>query len=304
MKHILTGQQFANPELLEKIFAKANELAIVNSTTGMPKVLTGKVIATIFFEPSTRTRLSFESASLKLGAGVISVENAKTSSSGVKGESIEDTMRMINCYADAVVIRHPVEGSVERASKVAEIPVINGGDGGNEHPSQALYDLYTIKKDLGRLDNLKIVFGFDPYHSRTIKSLSKLLAIFPNNKFIFVSPKSLAPKQELVDEIKNLGISVELKENLDAIGGADVIYVNRLQEERFENREDFENNRKLFTLRKEHLVGSKAIVLNPLPRIDEIDIEVDSLPNARYFQQAKNGLYVRSALLLYALGLM
>ena len=190
MKHILNGKQFAQKELLESIFQKASELEAADKSGGMPKLLDGKVVATVFYEPSTRTRLSFESAALRLGGGVISVENARATSSDVKGESLEDTIRMVNCYADVVVLRHPEAGTAERAAKVSLGPIINGGDGGNEHPTQALYDLYTIKKELGRLDNLKIVFGFDPKHSRTIRSLSRLLAIFPGNKFIFISPDS------------------------------------------------------------------------------------------------------------------
>ena len=303
MNHILTVKQFADKSLLDKIFSKADEMEKADLNGGMPKLLNSKVVATMFYEPSTRTRLSFESAALRLGAGVITVEDAKTSSSDVKGESLEDSIRMLNCYADVVVMRHPDSGTATRASMVSSGPIINGGDGGNEHPTQALYDLYTIKKELGRLDNLKVVFGFDPLHSRTIRSLSKLLAIYPNNHFIFVCPKVLEPPQELISEIKSLGASVDITSVLAGIGTADVIYLNRLQQERFKNVADFENNRKLFVLKPEHLKDSKAIVLDPLPRIDEIDPSVDVMPNAKYFVQAKNGLYIRAALLLYALGL-
>jgi aspartate carbamoyltransferase catalytic subunit len=304
MNHILTGQQFSDKDLLEKIFSKALELEQADQAGSMPKLLNGKIIATVFYEPSTRTRLSFESATLKLGGGVISVENAKVSSSYVKGESLEDSIKMVSCYADAIVLRHPEAGSAERASKVSTVPIINGGDGGNEHPTQALYDLYTIKKELGRLDNLKIVFGFDPKHSRTIRSLARLLTIFPRNHFTFISPDSLVLSEDLFSEIKNTGTQIETKSNLDDVGSADVLYLNRLQEERFEDRSEFEKNRKLFVLKPEHLKNSKTIVLNPLPRVDEIDIAVDSLTNAKYFQQAKNGLYIRAALLLYSLGLL
>jgi aspartate carbamoyltransferase catalytic subunit len=304
MNHILTGKQFANKTLLDKLFAKALELEQADSNGGMPKLLAGKVVATLFYEPSTRTRLSFESSALKLGAGVITVENAKATSSDVKGESLEDTIRMVNCYSDVVILRHPEALTAERASKVSSTPVINAGDGGNEHPTQAIYDLWTIKKELGRLDNLKVVFGFDPKHSRTIRSLARLLAIFPNNHFTFISPSSLKPAQELIDDIKKFQVVVELKNTLDNIGTADVLYINRLQAERFENLSEFETHRKQFVLKPEHLTGSKAIVLNPLPRIDEIDLAVDLLPNAKYFIQAKNGLYIRSAVLLYALNLL
>ena len=304
MNHILSGKQFTEKNLLNKIFAKASEFEQAMGGAGMPKALEGKIVATLFFEPSTRTRLSFEAAALRLGAQVISVENAKASSSNVKGESLEDTIRMVNAYADLVVLRHPEAGSLERAAKVSSTPVINAGDGGNEHPTQALLDLYTIKKELGRLENLKVAFGFDPKHSRTIRSLAKLLAIFPNNTFTFISPKGLEPLPDLLEELKALGSKVEFLNSISGIGSADVIYVNRLQEERFENALEFEKNRKLFVLKPEHLENSKAVVLDPLPRVDEIDISVDTLTNAKYFEQVKNGLYVRAALLLHAFGLL
>jgi aspartate carbamoyltransferase catalytic subunit len=301
--HIISGSQFADKNLLEKIFAKATELKQADKNQQLPKPLAGKIIATLFYEPSTRTRLSFESAAIKLGGGVISVENAKATSSDVKGESLEDTIKMVNCYSDLVVLRHPQSGTADRAAKVSSTPVINGGDGGNEHPTQALYDLYTIKQLVGRLHNLKVIFGFDPLHSRTIRSLAKLLAIYPGNRFTFISPKSLRPAAELVKEIQGLGAEVGFSEALE-LTGADVIYLNRLQQERFKDPREFEKNRKLFVLKPDHLNNSSAIVLNPLPRIDEIDVAVDGLPNAKYFEQAKNGLCVRMALLLYCFGLL
>ncbi len=303
INHILTGKQFADKNLLEKFFQKATELEAAEKSGGMPKLLTGKIIATLFYEPSTRTRLSFESAALKLGGQVITVENAKATSSNVKGESLEDTIRMVNCYSDVVILRHPEAGAAERVAKVSSTPVINGGDGGNEHPTQALCDLYTIKKELGRLNNLKVVFGFDPKHSRSIRSLAKLLAIFPNNQFIFISPESLKPGSDVLAEIQATGTKVEFISTMESIGAADVVYTNRLQGERFSDIAEFESQRKLFTLKPEHLKNSKAIVLNPLPRIDEIDVAIDSLPNAKYFAQAQNHLYTRSVLLLYALGM-
>lgn len=301
MNHILSGKQFADKIILDKILSLAAKMEVQVKQGKVEKVLADKIIATLFYEPSTRTRLSFESAALRLGGGVISVENAKASTSYVKGESLEDSIKMVNCYSDVIVLRHPETGTAERAAKSSSTPVINAGDGGNEHPTQALLDLYTIKKELGRLDNLKIVFGFDPKHSRTIRSLSRLLTIFPNNRLIFICPKVLRPSDDLMKEIKHSGTPVEISDTLENIGQADVIYLNRLQEERFENRHEFESNRKLYVLKPEHLKNSKAIVLDPLPRIDEVDLGVDQLPNARYFQQAQNGLYVRMALFLYAL---
>jgi aspartate carbamoyltransferase catalytic subunit len=302
MRHILTGAQFADKDLLKIIFARAGELEEADKAGKVPKLLKDKIVATVFYETSTRTRLSFESAALKLGAGVISITDPKTSSVS-KGESLEDTIRMVGSYADVIALRHPNAGTAMVAAEVSSVPIINAGDGGNEHPTQALFDLYTIDRELGRLEDLHVTFGFDPLHSRTIRSLSRLLAMFPGNRFTFISPKSLAPAKDLLDELEKAGASFEIKTDMDKIGQSDVLYLNRLQEERFEDKKDFEKNRKLFVLKPEHLKQSKAIVLDPLPRIDEIDVAVDDLPNAKYFQQAQNGLYIRMALLLYVFGL-
>jgi len=261
------------------------------------KVLEEKIVACMFFEPSTRTRLSFETAALKLGAGVITAEDASKNSSASKGESIEDTTKMVCGYADILVMRHFEAGAAEKAAKVASSPVINAGDGGNQHPTQALIDLYTIKKHMGRLNNLKVAFGFDPKHSRTIRSLALLLTHFTNNEFTFICPPVLNLSEDAMEDLKKRGAKFETADNLEKFARYDVFYANRLQEERFSDRAEFEKYRKDLIITRKLVEGTKTIILDPLPRIDEIETNVDDLPNALYFEQAQNGLYVRMALL-------
>ena len=302
MKHILSVNQFKKDDL-EEILERASLMEAQYKSGKVEKLLENKIIACIFFEPSTRTRLSFETAALKLGAQVISAENAMGNSSAFKGETIEDTTRMLCSYADIVVIRHPEAGILEKAEKVANKPLINAGDGGNQHPTQAFLDLYTIKKHMGRLDNLKVAFGFDPKHSRTIRSLALLLSHFKNNHFIFVCPQALNPLSDFLKDLRNRGASFELTDNLSRFKEYDIFYANRLQEERFADKKEFEKYRKDLVITKNLAQGSKTLILDPLPRIDEIETAVDNLSNALYFDQAQNGLYVRMALLLYVLGL-
>lgn len=299
-KHILSANQF-NKKDIENILTQASLIERQCKRKKIKKLLENKIVACIFFEPSTRTRLSFETAALKLGAQVISAENATYNSSAFKGESIEDTTKMVCSYADIVVMRHPKEGAVHQAAVVGWSPIINAGDGGNEHPTQAMLDLYTIKKNLGRLHNINIAFGFDPKHSRTIRSLALLLTHYKNNHFTFVCPKALNPSLEFLKDIKKRGISFELTDNLSQFKKYDVFYANRLQGERFENKKEYEKYRKTLVITKTLAQGTKTLILDPLPRIDEIEKSVDELPNARYFDQAQNGLYVRMALLLYSL---
>jgi len=300
MKNILSVKQFTKSEV-EKILKRVVVFEKQCKSGKVKQLLENKIVACIFFEPSTRTRLSFEAAALKLGAKVISAENAMENSSSHKGESIEDTTRMLSSYADIIVIRHPKEGTLDKAAQVATKPLINAGDGGNQHPTQAILDLYTIKKHLGRLDNLNVAFGFDPKHSRTIRSLALLLAHFKNNKFTFVCPKALNPDPKFLEDLRGRGAKFELVDNLSKFKEYDIFYTNRLQEERFEKRSEFEKYRKALILTKNLVKGSKTLIMDPLPRIDEIEVAVDDLPNAIYFDEAQNGLYVRMALLLYAL---
>ena len=305
MKHILSANQF-NKNDLEKILKRASVMEKQCKSDKIKKLLINKIVACIFFEPSTRTRLSFETAALKLGAQVISTENAMENSSVYKGETIEDMTRMLCCYADAIVIRHPKTGITEIASKVSTKPIINAGDGANQHPTQGFLDLYTIKKEHGRLDNLTIAFGGDLLYSRTLRSLLPFLRFYKNNKFYFISPKELELPREFIKELKNDGVFFEELRSLeDALPKLDVLYMTRVQKERFANNSDYEKVKNLFILKFKHLKNLKknAIIMHPLPKINEIEKDVDNDPRAAYFRQAQNGLYVRMALLLYALGL-
>lgn len=305
MKNIISTSQFKKEEI-EKILTRA-ELMEKNVKKGNVKqILKDKIIACIFFEPSTRTRLSFETAALRLGAKVISAENAMENSSTHKGETIEDTTKILCSYADAIVIRHPIAGSLERAARVTTKPLISGGDGAKEHPTQGLLDLYTIKKEFGRITNLNIGFGGDLLNSRTLKSLVPLLRFYKGNKFYFLSPKKLELPREFIRELKNNKIAFEESNSLEGkLGELDVLYMTRVQKERFIKLADYEKVKDLFILKKEHLKKMKknAIIMHPLPKINEIEEEIDNDPRAAYFRQARNGLYVRMALLCHVLDL-
>lgn len=304
-KNIISASQF-NKKAIESILSRAEVFEKACKKNKVKKLLKDKIVACIFFEPSTRTRLSFETAALKLGAQVISAENAMSNSSSYKGESIEDTARMLNCYADVIVMRHPKAFTLEAVAKVSKKPVVNAGDGANEHPSQGFLDLYTIKKEHGRLTNLNIGFGGDLLNSRTVKSLLPFLKFYKGNKFYFLSPKELRLPRELIEKLRKSGTQFEESESLEEkLGELDVLYMTRVQKERFEDIKDYEKVKDLFILKKEHLkkLKSNAIIMHPLPKINEIEIEVDADPRAAYFRQAQNGLYIRMALFCHALGL-
>jgi aspartate carbamoyltransferase catalytic subunit len=304
MKHILKGEQFDKKEV-EKILKLSSQIEKEVKSGKVKEKLKGKIIASIFFEPSTRTRLSFETAALRLGARVISAENAEENSSSHKGETIEDTFRMLSAYADLIVSRHKEKGSIERGAEISGVPVINAGDGANEHPSQGILDLYTISKELKRKENLKIVFVGDLLYSRTLHSLVPILNLYKNNKFYFISPKELKVGEDFKKTFKRLGVSFEEGGDLKrVIKEADVVYMTRVQKERFKNEKDYNKVKDSFLFTKEHLKLMKkdAIVMHPLPRINEISKDIDSDPHAAYFRQAQNGLYVRMALLLYVFG--
>lgn len=305
MLNVLTGKQFADKDLLEKIFKRASELQNADAKGQVPKLLSGKIIATVFYETSTRTRLSFESGALKLGAGVISVADPKTSSAS-KGESLEDAAKVISGYSDVLVLRHPENGAAERAASVSSAPVINAGDGYNEHPTQALYDLYTIEKELGKIDGLKIAFLSDLRYQRNVHSLIPLFCIFKNIHLYFIGPKELALPQVYKDQLISSGIKFDEMETIDDIlPEIDILYVARVFKERFADESEYERLKKSFFVDKNTLakMKTKSAILHVMPRIFEIDKEVDTDPRAAYFRQAKNGLYVRMALLLYVLGL-
>ncbi len=305
MPHIIKAEQFTKNDL-ENILSLAGVMETNCKDGKIKKVLEDKVVACIFYEPSTRTRLSFETAALKLGAKVISAENAMENSSAHKGETIEDTTKILCSYADAIVIRHPIAGTLEKAAKVSTKPLINAGDGTNQHPSQGLLDVYTIKKEKKRLMNLNIGFGGDLLNSRTLKSLVPFLRMYESNKFYFISPKELELPREYIKELqKNKVQFEELRSLEEALPHLDVLYMTRVQRERFKDISEYEKVKDLFILKKEHLKILKpdAIIMHPLPKINEIEIEVDADPRAAYFRQAENGLYIRMALLQYVLGI-
>lgn len=266
--------------------------------------LEGRLLATIFYEPSTRTRFSFESAMLRLGGQVLTAENAGKASSVSKGESLEDTIRIISGYADAIVIRHPEPGSADRAAAAADVPVINAGDGTGHHPTQALLDLYTIKKELGRIENLRVGLVGDLRHGRTVRSLALLLTLYPGIQLTLVSPSPLAMGDDILSELDRRGARYRQVEALDeVVRELDVLYQTRIQQERFERPADYERFRGVYMV--DHALMRRlpehAILMHPLPRVGEIDPAVDADPRAAYFRQARNGLPVRMATLHWAM---
>ena len=269
------------------------------------QILKGKVVATLFFEPSTRTRLSFETAANRLGARVIGFSDAKVTSA-TKGETLKDTILMVSNYADAIAMRHHIEGAAQYASEVAPIPIINAGDGAHEHPSQCLLDLYSIYKTQGTLDNLNIYLVGDLKYGRTVHSLITAMRHF-NPTFHFVAPQELAMPQEYKIYCQEHGIKyVEHTDfNENTIADADIIYMTRVQKERFSDLMEYERVKNVYILNRSMLALTKdnMKILHPLPRVNEIAYDVDDDPHAYYIQQAKNGLYARQAIFCYCLGI-
>lgn len=262
------------------------------------KTLDGKVIATLFFEPSTRTRLSFETAVMRLGGKVIGFSDAATSSSA-KGETLNDTIHMVSCYADAIVMRHPLEGAARYASEVSPVPIINAGDGANQHPSQTLLDLYSIQKTQGTLENLNICLVGDLKYGRTVHSLIQAMSHFKPT-FKFIAPEELKMPEEYKSFCKKNNIPFsESYELTDNFNDADILYMTRVQKERFQDLMEYERVKNVYTLKNEMLANSKPNlkILHPLPRVNEIDMDVDKSDKAYYFKQAQNGLYVRQAII-------
>lgn len=263
-------------------------------------ILNRKILATLFYEPSTRTRLSFEAAMQRLGGQIISTENAGQFSSAAKGETLEDTIRVVEQYSDVIVLRHPQVGSAKEAAQFSQVPIINAGDGGGQHPTQTLLDVFTIHDELGRLDNLTVAAVGDLKHGRTIRSLCYVLGKFENVKIYFVSPPSVRMKDDIKEYLDKHGVNWQEETDLDKVLPlVDVVYATRVQKERFDNEEEYNHAKGKYILTKENVSTMKedAIILHPLPRVDEITLEVDSDARAKYFQQAGNGLYVRMALL-------
>lgn len=269
------------------------------------KLLQGKVIATLFFEPSTRTRLSFETAINRLGGKIIGFSDS-SSSSVSKGETLHDTIRMVSNYADMIIMRHPMEGSARYASEVSSVPVINAGDGANQHPSQTLLDMYSIIKTQGSLDNVNLFLVGDLKYGRTVHSLLMAMLQFENPIFNFIAPPELAMPNEYKIHLASKGIRYfEHTEFTDIINAADIIYMTRVQKERFIDPVEYEKVKNIYILKNEMLKNTKENmrILHPLPRINEIHTDVDSNPKAYYFTQAKNGVFARMAIIAHLLNL-
>lgn len=289
-------------------FTKEEQLHVLDVAEGFEqnphqRILQDKVVATLFFEPSTRTRLSFESAANQLGARIIGFSDASNSSTA-KGESLKDTILMVSNYADLIVMRHPKEGSSRYASEIAKVPVINAGDGANQHPTQCLLDLYSIRKTQGRLDKLNIAFVGDLKYGRTVHSLTQALCNF-NCSFHLVSPMELKLPSYVKQTIKDRHLEYhQYTELADVIPFADIIYMTRVQRERFADLMEYEKVKNAYILNKDMLKGCKDTmkILHPLPRVNEIATDIDDTPYAYYFQQARNGVFVRQALMALILG--
>ena len=302
-KHILHGNQFSKEDL-DKIMQVADEFEQGLEKGQTYDLMKGKVLAALFFEPSTRTRLSFESAMSRLGGGIISVASGATSSAA-KGESIGDTALTVSQYADVIVMRHPQVGSAAEAAEVATVPVINAGDGAGQHPTQALLDVYTIQKEIGRLDGIQVSLVGDLKYGRTVHALVELLSLYDLGLRL-VSPESLKIPADIVSNLKERGLEVIETDNLvEAAADSDLLYVTRIQKERFSDVNEYERLKGAYVIDNTLLekVKEGVAIMHPLPRVDEIATEVDSYKGAAYFRQVRNGIFVRMALLAMVLGM-
>lgn len=303
MRHLMSPLDFSVEEL-DKLLDLANDIEA--HPEKYAHKCDGKKLATCFYEPSTRTRLSFEAAMLNLGGSVLGFHSADSSSAS-KGESVSDTIRVISCYADICAMRHPKEGAPLVASEKSRVPVINAGDGGHQHPTQTLADLLTIRSIKGRLNNITIGFCGDLKFGRTVHSLINALIRYDNVKIVLISPEELKVPDYVRDDVLRAN-NIEFKEVEkleDAMGELDVLYMTRVQKERFFNEEDYVRLKDFYILTKEKMELAKddMIVLHPLPRVNEISVDVDDDPRACYFRQAQYAVYVRMALILTLLGL-
>jgi aspartate carbamoyltransferase len=301
-RDILSVRQFQREDL-DEVFTVARQMRSIVESIGSCDLLKGRILANLFYEVSTRTFSSFTAAMQRLGGQVIPISSVQFSSVS-KGESLPDTVRTLECYADVIVLRHPEVGAAELAAKYAARPVINAGDGVGEHPTQALLDLFTITEELGSLDGLEVTMLGDLKHGRTVHSLSRLLALY-GVRLRYVSPPSLKMPPDILDELTAAGIAWSEHEDLgEALPSADVLYVTRVQKERFEDMALYERVQHAYTITPDTLRAAKArmIVMHPLPRVGEIAMEVDDDPRAVYFRQMRYGLYTRMALLAMVLG--
>jgi aspartate carbamoyltransferase len=302
-KDILSVKQFSRDDL-QYVFGVAHEMRGMVERVGTFDLLKGKILANLFYEPSTRTSSSFIAAMERLGGSVISINEVKYSSVS-KGESLPDTIRTLECYADVLVLRHPETGAAAIAAKAAKKPVINAGDGVGEHPTQALLDAFTIMEELGRLDNLTVTMLGDLKYGRTVHSLARLLTNFTNIKLNYVSPDILKMPKEVMDEVGAKNVPQAEFSSLDEVlADTDVLYVTRVQKERFEDPTDYETVKGAYVIDPEIMKAAKKdmIVMHPLPRVGEISTDFDDDPRAAYFRQMEYGLYVRMAALAMVLG--
>ncbi|KAA1268059.1 aspartate carbamoyltransferase [Leptospira interrogans] len=300
-KNVLDTEQFSKPDL-DFLIGKIRVMERLVEQNKAFGILTGKLLASLFFEASTRTRLSFEAAMERLGGRVISTVGFQFSSIS-KGETLYDTMKMVEAYADIAVIRHPVEGSSRIAAGAVKIPVINAGDGAGQHPTQAILDLYTIISEKGTLDGLTVAFIGDLKYGRTIHSLINLLRHYKVHLFL-ISPPELALPESYKKALQGYSLTLEETTDIKAVWDCDVAYVTRIQEERFPDHKEYERLKDLFKVNKELILASKkeTTVLHPLPRVNELSTDVDDLPNAAYFRQARYGVVSRMTLLCLSLG--
>ncbi|GLI54998.1 aspartate carbamoyltransferase [Propionigenium maris DSM 9537] len=300
MKDIISMRSLTK-EQIEKILEMAKRL----EENPQPELLKGKVVSALFFEPSTRTRLSFYSAAQRLGAQVLGFDSPDGTSLK-KGESLSDTIRMAEAYSDVIVMRHPLDGSAKLAAETARVPVINAGDGSNQHPSQTLLDLYTIKKERGSLDKLKIAFVGDLKYGRTVHSLSKALTHYDAEMY-FVAPESLQMPKYVLEDVERAGIKYHIVEDFrDILAEVDVFYMTRIQKERFPDEEEYNKVKGVYVINKDNILDKckdEMIIMHPLPRVDEISTDLDETKHAKYFEQAANGVPTRQAMLATVLGI-
>ncbi len=304
LKHVISSRQFKDPGFLLSLFESAHQMERDDVFHALTDPLRGRILATLFFEPSTRTRFSFEAAMQKLGGGVLTSENAKANSSATKGETISDTVRIVSGYADAIAIRHYEQGAAEAAARISPVPIINAGDGVGEHPTQALADIYTIKKELGRLSGLRVALVGDLLNGRTIHSLLPLLCLYPGVTIDLLSPAQLRLPPLYREFLAERGVAFHEGERLEGvIEQADVAYITRVQSERFVSRQEYDAVKDVYIIDAEtaNRLKPEAIIMHPLPRVNEISPEVDANTRAAYFKQAKNSLYIRMALLKHLL---
>lgn len=302
--HIVESQQFSREDL-DSLFDRADSMRELVRTKGVTDTLRDKVMVVLFYQPSTRTRLSFETAMSRLGGSYISTENAMEFSSHAKGESLEDTIQTVASYGDVIVLRYHKEGGAKRAAKVSPVPVINAGDGPGQHPTQSLLDMYTIHREYGSFDGLKIALVGDLRYSRTVHSLAYLLARYPIGHICLVAPPRVTMPEGLIEYLDRHEVPYSSSDSLAEIAPeVDVVYSTRLQKEYFEDLHEYDEARGKYILEQEivETMQPESIILHPLPRNEEIPYRVDKDPRARYFEQAGNGLYMRMALLQRVFG--